>query len=146
MKEIKLFIPGSPMSANKLYTRQRYNRRKVILTNEARSYKTGVWLYLEENYKKEARELKNYFKTLPTRLAEIEIFSSDNWFTKESKPKKKDVQNQTKALVDTVFDFFGLDDSLIFDHRVKKVHTLKKDKIGVSIYIRLVPLENFLVI
>lgn len=146
MKEISFFIPGSPLSSNKLYTRQKQNRRKIILTDEGRRYKANLWNYLGLNCKAEAGVVKAYLEAFPgKKVVEVEVHSFDNWLTKEDKPKKKDVQNQTKALVDTVFTFFGLDDSNIFDERAKKVHCLKDHKVGVLIYMRLVPLEKFIV-
>jgi len=43
-----------------------------------------------------------------------------NWFTKSGKPKRKDAHNYASTLVDIVCEHLGIDDSLIFDFRIKK--------------------------
>jgi len=90
----------------------------------------GVRKYL----KPEAKELRKRIKEIvddtpadpirepPVELA-VTVYVFEDWYTKKGTPKRKDVANREKFLIDSVFEALGIDDKQIFQHTMKKVQS-----------------------
>ena len=83
---------------------------------------------------KEAREIKKeiadvVLNSLPFLCAnlnnglKVTIQIHENWFTKKGDVARKDVANREKFLVDSVFEFLGIDDKYIFELTIKKIQS-----------------------
>lgn len=91
---------------------------RLILSPEHRAYKMQLNLFLIAKFKHlKADHLKG-------KQLNVEIHYCgpwDVWFTKKNTIKKIDVDSRNKTLLDVVFPFLKLDDSQIFDLRLKKL-------------------------
>lgn len=110
-------IKGAPFPAS-LNSKYGQINGRLILSKEYRQYKANLNLFLIHKY----RDLKkNDLKDKPLLVTVEYCGSKISWFTKSGQIRKKDCDNYQKSLFDVVFPFLGLDDSQIFDLRIKKV-------------------------
>jgi Holliday junction resolvase RusA-like endonuclease len=84
---------------------------------------------------KEARELQKYIKEtigIPDisefidKKLSLTILIGENWYNKNGTIKKKDVENRSKFICDSVFSSIGLDDKQVFEHKMIKVQQEKE--------------------
>ena len=86
--------------------------------------------------KKEARELKEYIDFCVKR--DVKLFNEEipfnkklnvsieiyeNWLTKKNDVKRKDVDNRSKFLLDSIFKSLELDDKFIYELRTSKIQS-----------------------
>lgn len=129
MKKFEFIIPFIPPSVNKIYTVQRYNHKRRILTKEARNFKDRVKIIVEDEF-----DLVSKFKKSikEGEVILVEYVVGSNWINKNGTNKKKDVMNFEKLTSDAIFDSMKLDDSIIWSIRMKKAHSPEKEFIYVS--------------
>ncbi len=105
-----LSIPGLPPSTNNAFVSVG-NRR--VLSQDAKAFKELVqWT------------VKVGPKPLPKFAGPVEVsltFYSQRWLTKAGKPRKADVSNLEKLLVDATFEMLHLDDSNIWKLTLRKL-------------------------
>jgi Holliday junction resolvase RusA-like endonuclease len=109
MKKLSFTIEGIPPAYNKA-CKINYGRRNVYLTQSARNFKTKVKLNVP------AWELDDQ-----DLVFQIHNKYYSNWYYKNGKPKKKDVQNMNRLLIDAIFSALGKDDSLLWRVTDEKV-------------------------
>jgi len=86
--------------------------------------------------KKEARELKEYIdfcvkrdvklfneEILINKKLKVTIEVYENWLTKKNEVKKKDVDNRSKFLLDSIFKSLELDDKFIYELKTSKIQS-----------------------
>lgn len=105
-------IPFKTPSVNHLYTRHRYTGAK-IMKSEAKKLKEEIILLCKD---KSCDELLN------NKLS-IFVEIHEDWNYKNGNVKRADISNREKFLIDAVFDGLGLDDKMVFDHRMVKVQS-----------------------
>lgn len=94
-------IPDLPTSVNKLY-QVNFSHRVVYLSPQGRMYKNKVKLHMPP-------------MTFPDNaFFEVTLRMYGNWFYKNQKVKRIDIQNLIKILLDGIFERLGVDDSRIF--------------------------------
>jgi len=124
-ESVSFKIPFLPPSFNSLYgVDSRFGRVKVFLKSEGRQFKEKAKMFMPSS--------KIKFEKL--RL-EIGLFGK--WFCKNKKPKRKDLQNLEKILIDAIAEKYGFDDSLIFEKL-----TVKEESGSEAIKVTLVNYEN----
>ena len=123
MKDLTFKIPAIPPSYSKSL-KINYSFRHTYLSKEARDFVNLVKRYIP-----------HCTYTIDT-LFSIDIEIHDNWYTKQGKVKRKDVQNLDRLLIDAIFNKIGIDDSHIFVERISKVHNPKESftKVRLSIW------------
>lgn len=107
---MKFKINSIPPSYNAMF-KINYNFKEVYLSDTARAFKQLVKLSMP------AIEFKD------DSLFKIDIVYCYNWFYKNFNPRKLDIQNMDKLLLDAVFEKLGLDDSRVFVFNQKKVQS-----------------------
>jgi Holliday junction resolvase RusA-like endonuclease len=103
-------IPLLPPSMNKLYAIN-YRTRSVYMTPEAREFKT---------------KMKLFITSMPidsTKKLSLKLDVHTDWYFKNGKPKKSDIQNLIKVVVDALSERLGFDDSLIWSFTANKVQS-----------------------
>lgn len=87
-----------------------------MLSNKHREYKS----LLEFEVARQRLDAEH----LVDRLLKVSIVYNHPFFTKkEKRPKKIDIDNRAKTLLDSVFAILGLDDSMIFELNQRKVQS-----------------------
>jgi len=94
-------IPDLPTSCNRLYLIN-YGHRVVYLSPAGHMYKNKVKLHMPP------------MEFPPNAFFEVSLRFYGNWFFKNGKVKRADVQNLIKILIDALFERIGVDDSRIF--------------------------------
>ena len=94
-------IPDLPQSVNSLY-KINYGHRVVYLSPQGRMYKNKVKLHMPP------------MEFPPNAFFEVTLRFFGEWFFKNGKVKRIDVQNLIKILLDALFERIGVDDSRIF--------------------------------
>jgi Holliday junction resolvase RusA-like endonuclease len=118
-----------PISDNKLYA-SNIGQARRYLTTEASTYKTYIVEHTKAQIKEQDRlkhDYTNKIKALKNKLLIVNILLAGDWFTLSGSIRKKDAQNYTKALLDSMFEAFkklepGLDDSQIFHITITKLN------------------------
>lgn len=107
MKPLEIKIPSIPPSYNKEF-KINYSLRQTYLSQEVRDFKNLVKRFMYPWYPPDNCHFSIY----------IEIHQ--DWFYKNHKLKKQDVQNMDKLLVDAIFERIGCDDSRVWELTIKK--------------------------
>lgn len=105
---ITINVPLLPPSTNHAFASANGHR---FLSKEAKEFKELV------KWKVTAARSKG----IPGPVMVSLTFYSLKWFTKAGAPRKIDVANLEKLFVDAVFEQLGLEDSHIFDLRLRKL-------------------------
>jgi len=98
MNPLKIKIPLAPISMNSLY-QINYRMREVTLKSEAYTWRTRAKEFIP----------KSSIKWEHIRIV-YTLIIHDNWYFKNGKFKKLDVQNLEKLLIDGVSQKLGFDD------------------------------------
>jgi UDP-N-acetylglucosamine 2-epimerase len=92
--------------------------------------KQKILEYLNPNFK--VKKVKNPYgknvskKSVQINNLEVRVEIHEKWLTKDGAPKRKDIANREKFLIDSIFDAFGWDDKGIFKHIMIKVQSEKE--------------------
>ncbi len=103
-------IPCLPVSMNKLYAIN-FMKRCVYMTPEARTFKNNTKLCIGN---------------FPVSKNDKLSFSMDvhtDWFFKNGNPKKSDIQNLIKVVVDATSERLGFDDCQIWSFAANKIQS-----------------------
>ena len=113
-KRLTFTVPGIPPSYNKSI-KINYRLRQIHLTQEARRFKDKVKIHMP-------------YWELPDRvlLFSVRISYNSDWYYKNKKVRKKDVQNLDKLLIDAMFKALGRDDSFLFKVTNEKIQSIKE--------------------
>lgn len=112
-------IPSLPKSSNAIY-QIIYSQRRVILSPDARSWKTMAKQFMPPMRFEESDKLY------------ISILLRGNFYYKNGKPKRVDLHNLIKLVQDAVCEHCRKDDSLVWEAKIRKQdHT--KDEVIVHI-------------
>ena len=116
MIDLYISFDGKIPSTNKLYMYSPRNR-SIILTNEARKFKTQTYQYLKDRYKSiDVADYKGKYLNLF-----IAIIMKSNW-------ESRDLSNIIKAVEDTVFEFLGLNDNKVIEIASRKYYRPNSSK------------------
>jgi len=124
---------GIPPSVNKLYFNAKHGR---VMTDEGRRWKTAFFLHLLKSRMRPnrgGRTPENEYK-----LSLIFYAPQSYWYTKDMRPKKRDVTNLVKITEDTLSDYLrtlipDFDDCWFFKTSFKK-EVRETQGIGIRIY------------
>ena len=120
---LSLSIPYLPPSVNTHYTfRVEKGRIKVALSAAASKWKKDASLFMGPK------------KLRDDVLYTVEVRLVGQWLDKNGLPIRKDCRNHGKLVVDAVFDRYGLNDKLVWDDRVVKVHDSKDERVEVKVW------------
>ena len=108
-ERLQFVLPSFPISFNKLYNID-HNRRRVGLSDDAL-----LWATRNKPFVKPCRWPEDWLLKITLE------YESPNWFTKAGKPRRVDVQNLEKLVIDTIFGKWGWDDSRLWDVRRRKL-------------------------
>ena len=111
--KLNFTIPGIPPSYNQAFKVNHF-RRQIYLTQDVKSFKTRVKLSMP------AVDFPN------DSLFILHITYHTNWYFKNGKPRKADLQNLDKILIDAIFEKLGVDDCRVWRLTQSKVHSDKK--------------------
>lgn len=111
ISSIEFSITGIPPSYSK-ELKINYRLKNVYLSQKGRNYKTKV-------------KLNTPRWELPDRPLIFNIYTKyySNWYYKNGKVKKVDVQNMDRLLIDAVFSTMGRDDSFLWKVTNEKVQS-----------------------
>ena len=101
-ERLKFVLPSFPISFNKLYEVD-HNRRHVRLSDAAALWKTRTIPFVKP------------CRWEPCLLKITLEYQSPSWFTKAGRPRRIDVQNLEKLVIDTLFAKWGYEDSWLWD-------------------------------
>ena len=101
-ERLQFVLPSFPISFNKLYEVD-HNRRHVRLSDAAALWKTRTIPFVKP------------CRWSPCLLKITLEYQSPNWFTKAGMPRRIDVQNLEKLVIDTLFAKWGYEDSWLWD-------------------------------
>lgn len=130
-KSIKFRIPSIPPSCNDLYyhIKDHYARYQYVLKPEVRLWKT------------QAKEYVPPFAIDPGQLFYFNWVAVNNWRYDSGKPKRYDLFNLEKVLVDAVCEKLGIDDCCLWEsYQRAKIHSPSKQYIEAEIGIIEAPL------
>jgi hypothetical protein len=97
-ESLSFILPSFPVSFNKLYDIDHLSR-SVRLTDQAALWKTRTIPFV-----KPCRWPQDWLLSLSL------IYESPSWLTKKGTPRRIDVQNLEKLVIDTMFAKWGTDD------------------------------------
>lgn len=117
-------VPGKIPPSYSASFKINYGLRQTYLSQEARSFKDKVKVHMPSH----KLRLKG-----TDRLIMHNKYHAD-WYFKNGRIKKKDVQNLDRLLVDAVFKGLGIDDSNLFCVINEKVQS-EKEKTIVKLYL-----------
>jgi Holliday junction resolvase RusA-like endonuclease len=126
---VKLFYYKEPISVNKLYINVKGQSRK-FLSKEGKEFKAYINKMTSEQLVGLDDLLRDWVEE-NQKLVVMVTVSSPTWLLKDRKtPRKKDISNIEKALLDSVFDAikesgFDLDDCLIWSVTLLKQFSLE---------------------
>ena len=103
-------IPLLPVSMNKLYAIN-YRTKQVYMTPEARQFKTQAKLFISS------------FATTKTDKLSLKLDIHTDWYFKNGNPKRSDIQNLIKVVVDMLSERLGFDDSQIWSFSANKIQS-----------------------
>ena len=81
-------------------------------------------------------QLKSYLPVWALRSTgpyTLSLTFYEPWYTKDGYPRKKDVPNLTKVVIDSLCDRYGFDDSLLWRVDCEKVHDTERTGIQVAL-------------
>lgn len=113
--KIQLQYTGIPISDNKLYSNI-FGQSRRFLSSDAKRYKAGI----ELETRKQLEKIKVFLGQLEKKALVVYItIRSNSWLTQSGSIRKKDIQNHSKAILDSIFTVLqesvpSLDDSQIF--------------------------------
>lgn len=113
-------IEGLPPSFNEHF-KINYQFKQVYLSEEARLFKVKVKMSVP------------HMQIIDTDLFKLKVWFHHNWFFKNNKPRKLDLQNLDKLLIDALSERIGFDDSRIFECHYFKVQCLEGSKTVVEV-------------
>lgn len=91
---------------------------RLILSPEYRKYKQEMLFFTANKCRNiNAEHLKE--KKLSVEIDYLGPW--ETWFTKSNRIRKTDADNRHKSILDFLFPFIGLDDSQIFDFKIRKL-------------------------
>ena len=108
-------IKGLPPSYNK-HCKINYNLRQVYLTDEARLFKQRVKMSMPS------------IKVDKDVLFNVRITYCANWYYKNGRLRRIDIQNMDKLLIDAMFEKIGIDDSHLWILEQNKRQDVEDDK------------------
>ena len=123
---MKIIIPFKTPSVNHLYFNWK-NRR--ILTKEAKELKKHIDEIVKKKISNRNLDIEDYEDKKLTLYVEI----YENWLTKSGDVYTKDISNREKFLVDSIFKSLDLNDKFIWEHTMKKIQSMNKEKAIVEI-------------
>jgi Holliday junction resolvase RusA-like endonuclease len=103
-------IPLLPVSMNKLYAIN-YRTKQVYMTPEARQFKTQAKLFISS------------FATAKTDKLSLRLDINTDWYFKNGNPKRSDIQNLIKVVVDMLSERLGFDDLQIWSFSANKIQS-----------------------
>jgi Holliday junction resolvase RusA-like endonuclease len=103
-------IPLLPVSMNKLYAIN-YRTKQVYMTPEARQFKSQAKLFISS------------FATTKTDKLSLRLDINTDWYFKNGNPKRSDIQNLIKVVVDMLSERLGFDDSQIWSFSANKIQS-----------------------
>ena len=103
-------IPLLPVSMNKLYAIN-YRTKQVYMTPEARQFKSQAKLFISS------------FATTKTDKLSLRLDINTDWYFKNGNPKRSDIQNLIKVVVDMLSERLGFDDSQIWSFTANKIQS-----------------------
>ena len=114
MNTYKAWIPLKAPTVNTLYEPIWWQRR-MRLSNEVLLFKTQFKRYLPP------------WQDAPKTLTLFHLYREfhGDWWFKNGKPRKSDLDNLEKCTQDALAEQLGFDDSLIWSKATKKVHSEK---------------------
>lgn len=124
--KLRFRIDSVPPSYNRHF-KIAYGMRQVYLSQEAKLFKTKV---------KCSMPAVNVYDD---ELFSIHIHIHSNWYYKNGRVKKHDIQNLDKLLIDAIFEKLGVDDSRLFEVTLRKVQNATE---GFTM-VELIVLNNF---
>ena len=125
---LRFVLPSFPVSVNRLYVIN-HNQRRVLLSDDAL-----IWRTRTSPLVKACRWPEDWSLKLTLE------YESPDWYFKNGKLRKLDVQNLEKLLIDTLFAKWGWDDSRLVEKvsckrwgpREQIVVTLEQSKLSLS--------------
>jgi Holliday junction resolvase RusA-like endonuclease len=115
-------LPAPPPSMNSAYN-VLFAMRRVEMKPEVRQYKTMMKVYVPKFNVSEGDKVSLEFKV------------SQDWFYKNGKMKKQDVQNMVKVLIDLIAEKQGWDDSQVWSFKAEKDHDPSTGRVSVKQWI-----------
>lgn len=112
-----------PPSMNGLYG-VNYKMRCVYLTNDARYWKSKAKLFIPA------------FKCSETHKIKISLKMLNNWFFKNGKQKRVDVQNLIKVVVDAISEKCGFNDCQVWTFSAQKIQSTTEQSVFVQMEIQ----------
>jgi Holliday junction resolvase RusA-like endonuclease len=103
-------IPLLPVSMNKLYAIN-YRTKQVYMTPEARQFKSQAKLFISS------------FETSKTDKLSLRLDIHTDWYFKNGNPKRSDIQNLIKVVVDMLSERLGFDDSQVWSFTANKIQS-----------------------
>jgi len=125
-KSIRFQIPSLPSSINQIYAIN-FGQRHIFLRPEVKRWKTDMKVYIPK------------WKPSDTGYIRVDIDIYSNWFYKNGKVKRADLQNLEKVLIDTICEKIGIDDKFIFYKNSKKIQA---DEDRIDVQMSLAGMEN----
>lgn len=116
---MELILPFKTPSINSLY----WHRGNIkIMKSEAKKIREAIFDIVVEKLSE-----NGYKDELRGKELRVETHVYENWYNKSNGLiKKKDVANREKFLIDSVFKALDIDDSHIFEHKIKKINSEKE--------------------
>jgi Holliday junction resolvase RusA-like endonuclease len=103
-------IPLLPVSMNKLYAIN-YRTKQVYMTPEARQFKSQAKLFISP------------FLVAKEDKLSMKLDINTDWYFKNGNPKRSDIQNLIKVVVDMLSERLGFDDSQIWSFSANKIQS-----------------------
>lgn len=106
--ELIFTLPSLPPSSNAIY-QVIYSQRRIEMKPEVRLWKSRAKAFIPTWPIPEGEEL------------DLEFRMEGNWLYKNGKPKRMDVQNLLKVVIDALCEKWGVDDSRVRQIRAVRV-------------------------
>ena len=103
-------IPLLPVSMNKLYAIN-YRTKQVYMTPEARTWKTQAKMFVSP------------FAVAKNDKLSLKLDINCDWYFKNGNPKRSDIQNLIKVVVDMLSERLGFDDSQVWSFTANKIQS-----------------------
>lgn len=120
-EEVNFLLPSPPPSMNSIYN-VLFGLKRVELKPQVRAYKTTMKMYVP-SWNVDAMDKVG-----------VRLEVAQNWFFKNGKYKKQDVQNMAKVLVDLIAEKMGFDDSQVWRMELDKHHSEFDNKVRVKLW------------
>lgn len=112
-------LPSPPPSMNSIYNVM-FAMRRIELKPEVRLYKNNMKMYVPS------------WNVEPMDKVMVELEVVEQWFFKNGKFRKADVQNVGKVLIDLISEKQGWDDSQVWGFLAKKVQSETEHCVNVT--------------